>query len=78
MRALLFALALGVTGAALLPARPAAAWYDAWGRWHPNFYRRPVLVVRPPVVVVPRPYPYAHWVPPHWNRWGRWVPGHWA
>jgi hypothetical protein len=76
MRTALFALVLGVTGAALLPSHQAKAWYDRWGYWHPNYYRPPV-VVAPPVVYAPRPYG-ARWIPPHRDYWGRFVPGHWG
>jgi hypothetical protein len=68
MRTLIAALALGVSAAALLPSHEAKAWWDVYGRWHPGFY------VRPPVVVAPRPY--ARWIPPHYDPWGRFVPGH--
>jgi hypothetical protein len=74
MRALVAVIALGLAGAALLPSSQAKAWWDGYGRWHPDHYR-------PRVVVVPRPYyarPYARWIPPHYTRWGQFIPGHWA
>ena len=86
MRAFFVALALGAAGAALLPGHEARAWWDHWGRWHPGYYGRPV-VVAPPVVVVPPPpvvyapvarRPYAVWVRPHYDRFGRFIPGHWG
>lgn len=80
MRAFIIALVLGTAGAALLPSHQANAWWDRWGRWHPNYVRPPVVVV-PRAAYAPPPYyarPYARWVPPHYNRWGRFVPGHWA
>ncbi len=76
MRSLLLALTLGVAGSALLPAADALAWHDRWGRWHPGY--PPRVIVGPPAPIY-RPYyaaPYARWVPPHYNRWGRFIPGH--
>jgi hypothetical protein len=35
---LIFALTSGLT--ALAAVSPAQAWYDRWGRWHPNYYHR--------------------------------------
>ena len=84
MRKLLLALLIGVSGAALLPAHKANAWWDAWGRWHPSyyaprFYGPRVVVVPPPVYAPPAYYrPYARWIPPHYDPWGRFIPGHWA
>ena len=81
MRASLIALLLGTAGAALMPSHQARAWWDAWGRWHPDYVRPPVVVAPPPVYAPPSvvyPRPYARWIPPHWDRWGRWIPGHWA
>ena len=81
MRKLLLATVLGLSAAALLPSHKANAWWDAWGRWHPDFVRRPVVVVRPPVYgPYYAPYygrHYARWIPPHYDRWGRFIPGHW-
>ena len=78
MRALVFTLALGAAGAALLPMHEAKAWWDHWGRWHPD-YRRPVLVVPPPPIYAPNVRrPYALWVRPHYDRFGRFIPGHWG
>ena len=76
MRVLFATCVLGVLGAALLPAPPARAWWDGWGRWHPNHYRPPVMLVPPPPVYYPRPY--ARWIPPHYNRWGQFIPGRWV
>jgi len=76
MRSALLALVLGLTGAALLPPHQAKAWYDGWGIWHPNYYRPPVVVAPPPVYYAPRPY--ARWIPPHYDPWGRYIPGHWG
>ncbi len=80
MRALLIALVLGTAGAALLPVRDARAWWDHWGRWHPRYIGPPVVVVPPPPVVyapvVRRPY--ALWIRPHYDRFGRFIPGHWG
>lgn len=75
MRALLVALTLGVAGAAFMPMHPAQAWWDRFHRWHPYYYG-PRIVVAPPPVYYARPY--ARWVPPHYNPWGRFIPGHWA
>ncbi len=78
MRALFTALLFGVLGAALMPSHEAVAWWDVYGRWHPDFYRRPVFVAPPPGYVVPvYPRPYARWIPPHYDPWGRFIPGHW-
>ena len=81
MRAFLLTLALGAAGAALLPSHEARAWWDHWGRWHPAFYG-PRVVVAPPVVYAPPPPyygpRYAHWVPRHYDRFGRFIPGHWG
>ena len=38
MRALLIVFASAIGLAALGTASPAHAWYDAWGRWHPNHH----------------------------------------
>ncbi len=76
MRAFLAALAFGVVGAALLPSHSALAWWDGYGRWHPDYYRPPVVVAPRPPVYYARPY--ARWIPPHYDRWGRYIPGHWV
>jgi len=76
MRTLMITLFLGVSAAALLPSGQAKAWWDPYGRWHPGYYVRPPVVVAPPVYYPPRPY--ARWVPPHYDPWGRFIPGHWA
>ncbi|MDT7952846.1 MAG: hypothetical protein RQ966_15185 [Acetobacteraceae bacterium] len=79
MRKLLFAVALGGFGVALLPSHEARAWWDHWGRWHPG-RPGPRVIVGPPVYA-PVPYPgprYARWIPPHYNRFGYFVPGHWG
>lgn len=85
MRACLVALALGIAGAAFLPASDAQAWWDRWGRWHPGYVGPRVVVGPPPVVVVPPPAyapvvrrPYAVWIRPHYDRFGRFIPGHWG
>jgi hypothetical protein len=71
------ALTVGVTclGAIATPT-PAKAWYDHWGRWHPNAYRRyppprfyggyrpPPYYYRPPVYLPPPAYV----VPPPYYR----------
>jgi len=76
MRSLIVALLLGVSATALLPSHEAKAWWDSWGRWHPNYYYVTPGYVVPRVYYVPRPY--ARWVPPHYNAWGQFIPGHWA
>ncbi len=81
MRSLLFTLALGLIGVALLPSHEARAWWDRWGRWHPAYYGPRVVVAPPPVVVAPPPYygpRYARWIPNHYDRFGRFIPGHWG
>ena len=80
MRPLLLALALGAAGAALLPSHDARAWWDRWGRWHPYYYGPRVIVGPPPYYPPPPVYarPYARWIPPHYDYWGRFIPGHWA
>ena len=67
MRALMFLFfaMLAIMGA----ASPAHAWYDRWGRWHPNYYRpypppaywayRPPPRYYPPPVYAPPPVYYA-------------------
>ncbi len=80
MRALLAACVFGVLGAALLPSAPAKAWWDGYGRWHPDYYRPPVVVAPPaayypPAGYYPRP---ARWIRPHYDPWGRFIPGHWG
>jgi len=79
-------LAGGAVCAAL--AIPALAPSSAEAYWVRRCCWRPgVVVVRPPVVYAPppvayvgppRPWPYARWVPGHYNRWGRWIPPHWV
>jgi len=80
-RTALLALLIGVSGAALLPAPKANAW---WGPWRPRWIvpvPAPILVPRPVYVGPPpvyyAPYPH-HWVRAHWDAWGRWIPGHWV
>jgi len=75
MRMLIAALALGVSAAALLPSHEAKAWWDAYGRWHPDYYGRPPVVVAPPPPYY-APRPYGRWIPPHYDAWGRFIPGH--
>ena len=79
-------LAVGLGVLALTPSMANAYWVQPG-----VVVAAPPLVVAPPppVVVVPRPrivpaprvvyapYPYAHWVRPHYNRFGRFIPGHW-
>ncbi len=76
MRTLLTVLALGTATAAFMPSHQAKAWYDGWGRWHPDFYRPRVYYAPPPLVYYARPY--ARWMPPHYDRWGCFIPGHWV
>ena len=40
MRALLIIFVITSGLGALGAVSPAHAWYDRWGRWHPNYYRR--------------------------------------
>jgi hypothetical protein len=76
MKKLLLLVALGVGVMPLAEARPRPP-------------RRVVVVAPPrPVVVVrvspwvvsyhPDPRPGYHWVPGHYDPYGRWVPGHWV
>jgi len=55
--------ALLILATVLGAANPAHAWYDRWGRWHPN-YRRYYA----PPYYAPRPWAYRPpppvWVPP--------------
>ncbi len=71
IRTALLAVAIGASGAALLPSPKAEAWWARPGVWVAG-PRRPVVVYAPP-----RPYYYRHWVPAHVDYWGRWHPGHW-
>jgi hypothetical protein len=64
-------------GALTLPTAPAdARVFVDIGVPVPGYY------YAPPAPYYPAPAAYAgcgwgfHWVPPHWDRWGRWVPGH--
>ena len=38
MRVAIAVLAIA-SGLAIQALSPAYAWYDSWGRWHPNYYR---------------------------------------
>lgn len=79
MRAFLFTLALGAAGAALLPSHAARAWWDPYGRWHPLYYAPRVVVAPPPPIYAPVVRrPYAFWVRPHYDRFGRFIPGYWG
>ena len=71
----LAAVAAVAMGAVALSSAQAQA-FDApygWGYYGARSYYHPYYH--------PRPVAYRgcgwgwHWVPPHWNRWGRWVPG---
>jgi hypothetical protein len=68
MKALLIVFVSAAGLAALGTASPAHAWYDAWGRWHPNhhygyyhrhygyygYYHRPRVYYHTPAY-------YPHW-----------------
>ena len=60
MRALLMLLVVANGLGALAALSPAQAWYDRWGRWHPNDYRRypppPYWAYRPPRYYEPPVY----------------------
>jgi hypothetical protein len=58
MRALVLALAVAGGVVAIAAPSPALAWYDHWGRWHPNHYHR--------YYAPPRVYSYAP--PPRFYR----------
>ncbi len=72
----LVALVLGTVAAGLLPSPAARAWWDGFGRWHPNYAGPRVYYAPPPPIYYARPY--ARWLPPHYNRFGRFIPGHWV
>ena len=58
MRALLMALALGTTAAALMPApRGLGRGRTGYGRWHPDYYRPRVYYAPPPPVYYAGPMP---------------------
>ncbi len=61
MRALLMLLVVANALGAMAAFSPAHAWYDRWGRWHPNYdYRRypppPYWAYRPPRYYAPPVY----------------------
>ena len=70
MRALLILLVVASGLGALAALSPAQAWYDRWGRWHPNEYRRypppPYWAYRPPRYDGPPVYapPPVYYPPP--------------
>ena len=53
---LLFSLTIGL--GLTCAATPANAWYDRWGRWHPNYYRRYYYSYAPPPWYRPPPPPW--------------------
>ena len=71
MRALLILLVVASGLGALAAPSPAQAWYDRWGRWHPNEYRRypppPYWAYRPPRYYEPPVYapPPVYYPPPY-------------
>ena len=59
MRVVLTSFMVVVGGLGVMAASsPAQAWYDHWGRWHPNHYHHPTYYqryYRPPVYYTSRP-----------------------
>ena len=62
MRALILALAVTGGVVAVAAPSPALAWYDHWGRWHPNhyhpYYRHRVYSYAPHHYYHPYYHPY--------------------
>jgi hypothetical protein len=64
MRALILALAVAGGMVAMAAPSPALAWYDSWGRWHPNHYRPHYPPPRVYSYAPPRPYYRPYYAPP--------------
>ena len=70
MRVAIAVLAIA-SGLAIQALSPAYAWYDSWGRWHPNYYR-PHYYYHPYGYYHPNPHRYAygyygpHYYHPHY------------
>ncbi len=74
----LAAVAALAIGAVALPAAPAEARvYASVGVPYGAYYAPSPYYYYPAPAVSYGPCGWGwHWVPAHWNRWGRWVPGH--